>query len=64
MNLYDTEEIRRSADCLELMRTVFKANERQKGRFDVARGVPGRIRGRWRLKRIGGMIMSPKRAVM
>lgn len=34
MNLYDTEEIRRSADCLELMRTVFKANERQKGRFD------------------------------
>ncbi|MCB5253686.1 MAG: hypothetical protein LHW51_12005, partial [Candidatus Cloacimonetes bacterium] len=34
MNLYDTDEIKRAADCMELMRTVFKATERQKGRFD------------------------------
>ena len=34
MNLYDTDEIKRVADCQELMRTEFKVNERQKGRFD------------------------------
>jgi len=34
MNLYDVEEIKRVADCQELMRTVFKVQEHQKGRFD------------------------------
>ena len=34
MNLYDTDEIKRVANCQELMRTEFKVNERQKGRFD------------------------------
>ena len=33
-NLYDTDEIRQAADCVELMRTVFNVQERKPGRFD------------------------------
>lgn len=33
-NLYDTDEIRQAADCVELMRTVFNVKERKPGRFD------------------------------